>query len=211
MESTPAPSPVCSSGTASPSVVFTIFFFSGAKSGTVKRVQTLDLLGSVLMLLGLSGVPWYSIRVRVTQETWYVFSYSPFRLLIDMGDRVDSQLLYRADAAVVGVIFLALLVIVLLKSESRKIRGSSTFVMLILLLFFVSLLPIHIATASRLTVGTGVYLIGGACMVFTASMFQSNVVQLARRLASMLVNSHVIVKIFISSNISYMIIKRLLS
>lgn len=177
----------------------------------MKRVQTLDLLGSALMLLGLSGVPWYSIRVRVTQETWYVFSYSPFRLLIDMGDRVDSQLLYRADAAVVGGVFLALLGIVLLKRESRKVRVSSTFVMLVLLLFFVSLLPIHVATASRLTVGTGVYLVVGACMVFTVSMFSSKVTQIVRRLVSMFVHSHVLVKIFISSNISYMLIRRLLT
>jgi hypothetical protein len=132
--------------------------------------RSIEITGIIISLIGLVGLPWYLIKIRVTREIFYVFSYSPFRLLIKLGDNLTSEYFYRYDTSIIGLILLLLIITRVYKNDSKKISYLAPLGMIFITLIFVSLLPIHVATASRLSIGIGTYLIIiGAIILFTAN------------------------------------------
>jgi hypothetical protein len=164
-------------------------------------------VGSLLVLVGLSGLPWYNIKVRVSQDLWYVFSYSPFRLIIDLGDSIDSDFFYRADTTFIGIILFLMLVLRLFKTDSKKVKYVTPFGMGLLILFFVSFLPIHVATASRLVIGVGSYAVLSGSIVLFISNFSHIIFSSINLVINKFINASILVKIYVFSNIAYIIIK----
>ncbi|MDP6048194.1 MAG: hypothetical protein QGG23_01910 [Candidatus Bathyarchaeota archaeon] len=134
----------------------------------------LDLIGALLVLIGLSGLPWYIIKIRVSRDLWYNFSYSPFKLIIEMGDVVDADLFYRFDSTIVGIILLLMLLLRLIKTDILKMKYLAPLIMGLILIFFTSFLPIHVTTASRLVIGDGAYFIlfGSALLIISSIINQ---------------------------------------
>jgi hypothetical protein len=172
--------------------------------------KTLDILGTITTLISLAGLPWYQIRARITQDVWYVFSYSPFRLVIDLGQSVDSEYFYRYDTSMVGILLLSLIIIRLYKNKSKRAGYLAPLGMVLMVLFFVTLLPIHVTTARRLTLGVGTYLVLiGSTILFTSN-FSHSILTVLRRLGGKFMRFPTIFKIFIFSNIAYLIIRYIL-
>jgi hypothetical protein len=164
-------------------------------------------VGALLVLVGLSGLPWYNIRVRMSKDLWYVFSYSPFRLIIDLGDITDSNFFYRVDTTVIGIILFLMLVLRLIKTDSKKVKYLTPFGMGSLILFFATFLPIHVATASRLVIGVGSYAVLSGSTVLFISNFSHTIFSLINFLINKFINASLLVKIYVFSNMAYIIIK----
>ena len=171
------------------------------------KQSKIGLLGTLFVLVGLSGVPWYLIKVRVSQDLLYIFSYSPFRLIIDMGDVIDSEFFYRTDTTVLGLVLFLMLMLTLFKTDSKKVTYMTPFGMGLITLFFISFLPMHVTTASRLVVGFGSYaVISGAAMLFLSN-FSDIISSSTKSLINKFINASLLVKIYIFSNIAYILIK----
>jgi hypothetical protein len=164
-------------------------------------------MGTILILLGLSGIPWYNIKVRVAQDLWYVFSYSPFKLIINMGDTIDSDFFYRTDTTIIGIILFLILLLRLYKTDSKKVKYITPFCMGLIILFFTSFLPIHVTTASRLVIGNGSYAIIIGSIILFMSNFSDTIFSSISSLVNKFVNSSILIKIYVFSNIAYFIIK----
>jgi len=167
----------------------------------------LDFLGALLVLLGLTGLPWYVIKVRVALDLWYIFSYSPFKLAINMGNVIDSKFFYRTDTSAVGFIILALLFLRLIKIDSKRVKYVIPFGMIMVLLFFASFLPIHVTTAPRLSIGSGTYLVFFGSTVLFISNFSNRIQSMMESLIKYFVDMPLLYKIFIFSNITYFLIR----
>lgn len=166
-----------------------------------------DLIGTLLVLVGLSGFPWYNIRVRVSRDLWYTFSYSPFRLTIDMGETIDSSLFYRADTTAIGFILLLILALRVLRADSKKVKIIAPFFMGLIILFFTAFLPMHVTSASRLSIGNGSYAVLSGSIVLFISNFSKRIFSSINLLTNKFINSSIILKIYVFSNIAYIILK----
>ena len=130
------------------------------------------IVGVFLLLISLFGLPWYIITVRVERNISYVFIYSPFFRKISLGDKfIETQWFYRADAIFFGVLCIAAAILPQIL-RSQRVRIISSVLIILVLFVFVSLLPIHVATAPRLSLGFGLLLAGsGAVLLLFSAIF----------------------------------------
>ena len=161
------------------------------------KQSKLDLVGALLVLIGLTGLPWYIIKIRVSQELWYVFSYSPFKLIIDMGDVIDNDFFYRADTTIIGLTLFLMLLLRLIKTDSEKVKYLTPFGMGLIIIFFTSFLPIHVTTASRLVMGNGSYIIlSGSALLFISNI-SDIIISSINLLIKKLLNAFILIKIYL--------------
>jgi len=124
-----------------------------------------------------------------------------------MGDVIDSKLFYRTDTSAMGLILLALLFLRLIKIDSKRVQYMIPFGMIIVLLFFTSFLPIHVTTASRLSIGSGTYLVFFGSTVLFISNFSNRIQSILKSLIKSFMDMSLLFKIFIFSNISYLLMR----
>jgi hypothetical protein len=168
------------------------------------------MIGTFFVLTGLSGFPWYNIRVRVSKEVWYTFSYSPFRLIIDMGETIDSNFFYRVDTTLIGIILFFILVLRVIKADSKKVKHLTPFFMALLIIFFIAFLPIHVTTASRLAIGNGSYAVLLGSVLFFISNFSKTIFSSINSLINKFIHSSILVKIYVFSNLVYFLLRYLI-
>ena len=121
------------------------------------------------MLISIIGLPWYIITIKVNPDISNVIIYSPFFMKISSGaELILFQWFYRADATALGVLCGIITIIPetfnrFWRARVRSIRDLRLLAMtliIVILVIFASLLPIHVATASRLSLGFGLLLAG---------------------------------------------------
>ena len=124
-----------------------------------------------------------------------------------MGDAIDNEYFYRSDTTLIGIILLLLLALRLFKTDSKKVKYLTPFCMMLITLFFTSFLPIHVTTASRLVIRTGSYVIILGSTVLFLSNFSDTIYASVTLMINKFLNTSLIVKIYVFSNIAYLIIK----
>ena len=123
-----------------------------------------------------------------------------------MGDVIDSEFFYRTDTTVLGLVLFLMLMLTLFKTDSKKVTYMTPFGMGLITLFFISFL-MHVTTASRLVVDFGFYaVISGAAMLFISN-FSDMISASSKSLINKFINASLLVKIYIFSNIAYILIK----
>lgn len=134
----------------------------------------LGVIGSILILASLTGVPWYLIIIPITRETSDIFSYSPFLRIVDIqGTMKDYHWLYGADTAFFGVLVFVCALIPLLKEREPKWRLISPLIIFFIMIFFASMLPMSITSATRLYLGIGLLFSGIGALIVGLSYFMN--------------------------------------
>jgi len=173
--------------------------------------RAIGIAGASMVFVSLLGIPWYVITVRITSDISYTFVYSPFSKEIKLGSHYNEfEWLYRLDATVIGLFCGAFAVLSQVATRSRRVRILSPAAILLITLLFLTLLPIHVTTASRLSFGAGVYLTGlGALLIWFSKLLSSIIVSMPRFLSyslTMLSKIPSLHRIFLIAAISYYII-----
>jgi hypothetical protein len=124
-----------------------------------------------------------------------------------MGDTIDNDFFYRVDTTAIGVILFLIVMLRLFKTDSKKVIYLTPFSMGLIILFFISFLPIHVTTASRLVIGIGSYSVLFGSIVLFISNFSDTIISSINLLINKFINASILIKIFVFSNIAYIIIK----
>lgn len=163
------------------------------------------------MLISLLGLPWYIVTVRVERNLSYIFTYSPFFRTISIGTEfAERQWFYRVDTMFLGVLCGVTAILPQIFSRSRRLRIISPLLIIIILLIFASLLPIHVATASRLSLGLGLLLAGSGALLLVFSSWISIIKDGGHKLIDMLTRIPLLYRIILLAEIVYQIINILL-
>ena len=163
------------------------------------------------MLISLLGLPWYIVTVRVERNVSYIFTYSPFFRKISIGTEfTELQWFYRVDTMFLGVLCGVTAILPQIFSRSRRLRIIAPLLIIFLLLIFASLLPIHVATASRMSLGLGLLLAGSGALLLVFSSMISLIKDGGRKLVDMLTRIPLLYRIILIANMAYQIIHILL-
>jgi hypothetical protein len=177
----------------------------------LKIDRAIGVAGASIALISLIGLPWYVITVRIASDISYVLNYSPFSREMKFGlDHSKFEWFYGFDATLIGMLCASLAVLSQIAVESRKVRILSPAFILLVTLLFLTLLPIHATTASRLSFGPGVLLAGlGALLIWFSRLISSIIVSASRfpsYLLTILGQIPLLPRIFLIAVVSYYII-----
>lgn len=127
--------------------------------------------GSLIIITSLLSFSWYNIVVQPKKDLWYIIRYSPFFFEMTVGQTVDYQWLYRLDSTIMGIIIILTLIYLEFFTNTKKTTFFSTLILFLVSILYISLLPIHVTTASRLELGNGIYLYWFGIVVIFLDVF----------------------------------------
>jgi hypothetical protein len=141
----------------------------------LKGWKVFEILGTALASISLIGVPWYNITVRVERDLWYFFNFSPFYRSVQVGTFIDTQWNYRLDTTLIGLLYMLLVLLPQIFPSSTRIRILVIPSIISILILFATFLPIHFTTATRLSLGRGLYVAFGGIVLMTLSWLYESI------------------------------------
>ena len=141
----------------------------------MKGWKVFEIFGTALASISLIGFPWYKITVRVERDLWYFFDFSPFCRRIQLGTIIDTQWNYRFDTTFIGLLYMLLVFLPQVFPGSTKIRTLVIPSIISILLMFATFLPIHFTTATRLSLGRGLYVAFGGIVLMAFSWLHESI------------------------------------